>query len=405
MTLETIASNASRSVCPKCLRHWYSAGPDGFTCDRDGFFPRGPQQSPKPAAIAAPPAPTPVRRLTPVSQEPVPFPATGLSELLSAEDEPLDVVIGDTGEGAILTVDGKGMIVGPTGIGKTNLLLRMGRALCEASPFLGLQVPKPRRVLHVALEGSPAALKRRLRKVWAGTDEEARGRFFIAHLQLSLASDVDLARLDQLLYRVRPEVLILDPLRNAHPWDENKSDEMAQLTAILDGIIIRHKCAPVLAHHDRKRPPFAKFDAGTDRVRGSTALTGWLSFCASIDADVTQDRMVIHWTKTRDAEDLVESVVVDFDRETLDFVVNDEGAVGGKVPDAAILNAVFQAGRDGIRGTELIAGFVQGAGASERWIRQRVRALVTDQKLVEDVPPNEKKGAKWYRIPDDREGQ
>jgi len=199
---------------------------------------------------------------------------------------------------------------------------------------------------------------------------------------------------------VRPDVLIIDPLRNAHPWDENKSDEMAQLTAILDGIIARHICAIVVAHHDRKRSAFAKFDVGTDRVRGSTALTGWLSFCLSIDPDVKKDRLVLTWTKTRDAEDALDPLVVDFDRETIDFIVNDEAAPQGKVPDESILNAVFRAGGGGIRGTDLIAAFVQGAGVSERWIRERIRALVKDNRLEDFIPSEEKYNAKWYRIRD-----
>jgi hypothetical protein len=180
------------------------------------------------------------------------------------------------------------------------------------------------------------------------------------------------------------------------------SHEMARLTAILDGIIARHRCALIFAHHDRKRSPFVKFDSGTDRVRGSTALTGWLSFCLSIDLAVgaAKDRLVLHWTKTRDAEEPLESLVVDFDRDTIDFIAVEGAAPGGKVPDQAILNGMFQAGSRGARGTDLITGFVQGAGTSDRWVRERIRGLVKEGKLLEFVPPEEKKGAKWYKVRD-----
>lgn len=329
-----------------------------------------------------------------------PFKAECLTELLAGEDEPLDAIVSDGGDGAILTADGKGCIAAPTGIGKTNLLLRMSRNFCEASPFLGYPVPTPRRVLYLALEGSQRALRRRLRKVWMGADAVAMQRFYLAHISLNLAEENDLERLDEVLYSVRPEVLIIDPLRNAHPWDENVSHEVAHLTAILDAIIVRHRCAIIFAHHDRKRPPFARQDAGIDKVRGSTALTGWLSFCLSMDREPggPKDRLVLAWTKTRDAESPLEPLVVDFRRDNLDFEVSDDAAVGGKVSDDAILNTVYQSGGS-IRGTVLITGFVEGAGASERWVRERVRALTRASRLIEYVAPDDRKTrAKSYRL-------
>lgn len=329
-----------------------------------------------------------------------PFTAENLSDVLDAKDEPLDAVIGDGADGAILTSDGKGFVAGPTGVGKTNAALRLSRNLAESSPFLGYPVPEPQRVLYLALEGSRRAFRRRLRKVWAGASADAIARFHLAHVTLNLAEESDLDRLDDLLYRVKPEVLIIDPLRNAHPWDENLSHEMARLTAILDGLINRHHCALVLCHHDRKRPPFTRHDSGTDRVRGSTALTGWLTFCLSIDREPgnAKDRLVLVWTKTRDAEEALDPLVVDFCRDTLDFAIVEGAAVGGKVSDDAILTAVFQSG-GAIRGTDLINGFVQGAGVSDRWTRKRVRELVKAGRLVEYIAPADAKaGAKSYQL-------
>jgi len=334
-----------------------------------------------------------------------PFEAKSVDALLAEDDEPLHVAISDGADGALLTADGKGFIAGPTGVGKTNLLLRLSRCLCEGSPFLGLAIPQPRRVLYLALEGSKRGIRRRLRKVWAGTDPEARQRFSLAQITFSLANDDDLNRLEALLCAVQPEVMIIDPLRNAHPFDENASHEAARLTAILDGIIARHRCAIICAHHDRKRPPFARRDVGTDRVRGSTALTGWLSFCLSIDPDLkTPDLLLAEWSKTRDAELPLPSLVLEFDRDTLDFIPSDR-APGGKVSDDTILNAVFHAGGS-IRGPDLIRGLAEGCGAGERSVRERIRALVKDGSLKEFVADADRATrAKSYRLPDSEETQ
>jgi hypothetical protein len=335
-----------------------------------------------------------------VEAAPISFKAESVDTLLAEQDDGFQVIIGDGGEGAVLTADGKGFVAGPTGVGKTNLLLRLSRCLCEGSPFLGLPIPEPHQVLYIALEGSRRGMRRRLRKVWKDAQPDARQRFTLAHIMLNLDNEDDLNRLDALLYSVRPEVLIIDPLRNAHPYDENSSADASRLTAILDGIIARHGCAIILAHHDRKRPPFVRRDVGTDRVRGSTALTGWLSFCLSIDPDPkTPDLLLAEWTKTRDAETALPPLVLEFNRDTLDFLPSEQ-APGGKVADDAILNAVFQAGGS-YRGPDLVAGLKEGSGASDRWVHERLRALVKAGHLVQYIAPEDTKcRALTYALPD-----
>lgn len=131
------------------------------------------------------------------------YTARPLDDLLAEEDGDFeqDIVIGDGGEGALLSIDGKMAVAGATGVGKTNLLLHASRCFCEARPFLGLPIPTPRTVLYVRLEGSRRNMRRRLRKAWAGSDPEARRRFFLFEAgQIDLTQEEDMRRLDLLLY-------------------------------------------------------------------------------------------------------------------------------------------------------------------------------------------------------------
>jgi hypothetical protein len=333
-----------------------------------------------------------------------PFKVESLSTILAAEDEPLDVIISDGGEGAILTADGKAAIAAATGLGKTNTALRLSRCLCEGSPFLAYPIPRPQRVLYLALEGSIGALHRRLRKVWAGADDDAISRFLFAHGSLNLGDQNDFDRLDDWLYSMNPDVFIIDPLRNVHPWEENSSSEMAELTKLLDIIIRRHECAIILCHHDRKKSAFMRQDTGTDRVRGSTALTGWLTFCLTIDAEPgnVKDRLRFSWAKTRDAEELLPPAVVDFQRGTLDFTIVEGAATSNTVSDDAVLTAIFNNGGS-MRGPDLVRGFVQGAGFGERSTRERVRELVKAGRLIKYVAPEDQRTqASSYRLPDEQ---
>ena len=331
--------------------------------------------------------------------EAIPLTVRSLDQLLAEPDEPLDVVIGDGAEGAVLTADGKGVIDAGTGVGKTNLLLRMSRCLCEASPVLGLPIPEPRTVVYLCLEGSRRNMKRRLRKIWAGAPPEARARFHFAMVTLDLSDAGALEGLRQLLEKLRPDVLVLDPLRNAHPWDENSSHEVTRLTTILDALTARYGCALLLAHHDRKRPPFVRTDAGTDRLRGSTAFGGWLSFSLSLDPDASgTDRLLANWGKHRDAERALEPMTLDFDREHIDFIVSDRapnGAIAELTIQAAILSAANPEGW--AHGPDLIRGLMK-AGAGETRIRERIRAMVKSGRLQErtDKPTQ----AKSYSLAD-----
>lgn len=317
--------------------------------------------------------------------------ADSIAEWLGSEDSPLDVVIGDAGEGAVLPIDGKGFIAGPTGVGKTNLLLRLGRSLAEGTDFLRLPIPVRRRVLHLAVEGSRRGMRRRLKKIWADAPADARDRYFLALVQLNLAEDGE--QLDALVERCQPEVLIIDPLRNAHPWDENRSDETSRLTALLDGIISRHRCALICAHHDRKRDPRALRDSSIDRVRGSTALTGWLSFCLSVERHPKlPDVLNTEWTKVRDAEEALPLLQLELKRSTLSFDV-EARSEEVDIPDI-ILTIVYHAGE--IRRPDLTAGGTEQTGKGQRVVEDNIRALERDGKLIKFRKPDDR--ADWFRL-------
>jgi hypothetical protein len=310
------------------------------------------------------------------------FHALSVDEWLAIADDPLDVVIGDGAAGAVLPIDGKGLISGAPGVGKTNLLLSLGRCLAEGSTFLGLPIPQPRQVLYLALEGSKRGLRKRMAKIWDGVPTDVRSRFHLAHLQLNVGD----------------EVLIIDPLRDAHSGDENSSQDVKALTEVLDGIIARHHCALLAAHHERKRSPLARREPiGTDRVRGSTALTGWFSFCLSIETSPREaDKLLAEWTKVRDAEEALPMLEIAFLRETLEFVATVRKGSGRVLKNQDIVDALEQNGE--MRISELLAVLFEATGAGDRTVRERLRALVESGGLARFKVMGDR--AYWYRLGD-----
>lgn len=83
----------------------------------------------------------------------------------------------------------------------------------------------------------------------------------------------------ELLYwlkRIKPSMLVIDPLRNSHGVDENDAGEMVQLVQPLQQYAIKNDMALVIVHHMKKPPDKAKAEdmLKPDMARGTGALFG-----------------------------------------------------------------------------------------------------------------------------------
>lgn len=81
----------------------------------------------------------------------------------------------------------------------------------------------------------------------------------------------DQARLRRTLERLRPRLLVLDPLVRLHACDENSSQEIAGLLGYLRDLQRRHRVAVVLVHHLGKK---SHGQLGQS-LRGSGDLYAW----------------------------------------------------------------------------------------------------------------------------------
>jgi hypothetical protein len=88
--------------------------------------------------------------------------------------------------------------------------------------------------------------------------------------RLRLDQPEDRARLFETARRLRPRLLLLDPLVRLHAVDENNATEISQLLSGLRDLQRRLDLAVVLVHHTRKTIP-AGMQAGQG-LRGSTDL-------------------------------------------------------------------------------------------------------------------------------------
>jgi len=328
-----------------------------------------------------------------VASEPPPT----AKQLLATDFGNASPIIGDGGEGAIISRKEKSMLAGPPGVGKTNIGLRSATCMAAGAPVLGLAVPAPVRVAYVNLENSPAVIQRRLRKITQGCDDDILERLFIVNLRgLDLSMDRGVTTLVDMARHTQADILFIDPLRNAHPWDENRSDDAAKLIAALDAIIDATGVAMILVHHVRKPDPHRPKSTQTlDQVRGSTHLAASMETVLLVNEDPQEDRLLADFVKTRNAERRLPPMHLYFDRDALDYDI-EVRPEGGKVGVDGIVNAVWAVG-GAIDGPDLVRGLVEGSGVSERTVRETVRRAVK-QNRIQELPPGPH-GRKRYGLP------
>ncbi len=167
-----------------------------------------------------------------------------------------------------------GCIGGTPKSGKTWLALEMALAVASGTPCLGrFGVPQRGTVLLYAAEDTAAALRDRavqlamarnldLEALAVGLITEPALRLDVPGHQLRLAATVE---------KLKPKLLVLDPLVRLHRADENSSSEISALLGFLRGLQRAHGVAIAVVHHVRKSGAGQPGQA----LRGSGDLHAW----------------------------------------------------------------------------------------------------------------------------------
>jgi hypothetical protein len=198
-----------------------------------------------------------------------PFPVVRAADLAASRPGPKWLIDG------LWAADGVGVIGGAPKCCKTWLALDLAVAVASGTDALGrFPVVTPGPVLAYAAEDAPADLHERLLAL-----SGARG-LTLSHLDLFLLTTpalrldtaLDRTRLAATLERLRPRLLLLDPLVRLHRSDENSAADMAALLGELRDLQRRYALAIMLVHHLRKQ---AGATAGGQGLRGSGDLHAW----------------------------------------------------------------------------------------------------------------------------------
>jgi hypothetical protein len=148
-----------------------------------------------------------------------------------------------------------GVIGGAPKCAKTWLGLDMALSVATGTPCLGkYTVPEPGPVLVYLAEDALPAVRERIDGMarHRGLDLDRVEIHVITAPVLRLDQDRDRTRLWETVRRLRPRLLVLDPLVRLHGIDENHAGDVAELLAYFRSLQRQLGLSVLLVHHTRK---------------------------------------------------------------------------------------------------------------------------------------------------------
>lgn len=271
----------------------------------------------------------------------------------------------------LLVRQGRLIVGGDKGSGKTTLITQLGLELAAGEPFVAnYETVAPQKVLLIQEEIGPRSYQDRLRKSITRFPLLNPQNF---HLLTTLSLRVDeilgQKEIEEALGQVQPNVLILDPLYKLHSADENSEKEMKQITDYFDYLLVRYNIAIAITHHLRKLqywqgkpvpPSIADF-------RGANVIAGWA------DSRLLLFKGPDYHTLSFDLRNAAEeehSVTMDFDRNVCLFEII-------QPPNKQHIDAVMGAllTQKYIPYQDLLDDLSQKFGVTDRTIRKSVAWL------------------------------
>ena len=189
----------------------------------------------------------------------VQFSSEPLGDFLEKQLPVLPDIVGD----GVITQSSLISLVGRAKLGKTWILTQLGLTVAGLSPswlVADLPVKAPGRVMYVNAEVAEVIFQRRLRTMLEHAEKEgeltgpSRRQFFPVSVrgQMRLDRKAGEEQILRLADKIKPILIILDPIGPLHSMDENSAEEMGKLLNVLLSLCARTGAAIVFAHHAPK---------------------------------------------------------------------------------------------------------------------------------------------------------
>jgi hypothetical protein len=176
----------------------------------------------------------------------------------------------------IWPLEGCGIIGGEPKAKKSWVVLEVALSVATGTDFLGREVHRGAVILFDE-ENKRDELKKRIARLLAAHEiqaESLKDLYIADQALLRLDDQESMEELEELVGRVKPTLLVLDPLVRLHQGDENDAAHVSAMLSGLRRLQIHHRCAVMLVHHLGKQTESKR--AMGQRLRGSSDFHGWI---------------------------------------------------------------------------------------------------------------------------------
>jgi hypothetical protein len=321
------------------------------------------------------------RPAEPGTERPGKIRVLSLEELMATNFPPRRAHVGR----GILPAQGKALLTGHGGVGKTVLLLQTALELAAGRAWLGRWLGDgPSRVGLLLQEDPQEITQARFRGLLRalGLEERTSLPVFLndPSRYLSVTSDADLAWIVAFVKDRALDLLIPDPLITLHRENENDNARMRYVLDRFTAVQAETGCAVLLAHHHRKSPEGTEdFDA----ARGARAIQDWARTVVSLTARGKvdgRDRIRMTFTKLNYGPMPPGAITLERDPETLLVRVVEEVEICS--PERAA-QSLEEMGGSAERKADWYAAIEKATGCSDRTARQAGTEAVKRGLVVE----------------------
>lgn len=294
-----------------------------------------------------------------------------LGEYLQATFESSEAIVG-----GLLYKEQNSLLVATQKAGKTMLSCQLALCVAHGLDFLHWRVPKARKVLYFAFEGSDAAIQGRLRRQAAGlgiAEIQKDNLVLFRSPYLFVAKEEILTQLDLLLEQEKPDLVVFDPLyRLLHGGSITQDDVVMSMTGALMALSMAHHHATWLPTHEHraKHDQFGSpYETAAQKYAGSYVLAAWCDamFGLTFDKKTKKAEFTSHFEREEGEP-----------RETLNLKLKD-------TPDSLVFELGL-AERILMRLPQLAGQGLRAAardmGVSFETFRSTVQGLATEKRLM-----------------------
>ena len=239
----------------------------------------------------------------------------GLQEFLSEDIPDLAYIVG----GGLLYENTKMIVYGRYKSLKSMIVMDLGFDLVTGQEWIGFDIPvEGKSVLYLQLEIPYKLLQRRIQKTWAFRGKHYQQlkpfHFWTQHF-LKLDQPAGFEAIRRQLSYIKPDVLIVDPLYKVVSGNILAPVDSQHVIDAFDRLIEEFNISIVIVSHTRKAT-LDMAEWGSDDMIGASFYSNWADSIIKVERRGS-DRLQIKFDVIRHAEEELEPIEVDFNRDTL----------------------------------------------------------------------------------------